>query len=126
MLHTRSYHQGHPNPQRYRANYVSLNGTWDFLFDEEDIGMDQRYFEHFPKHALKINVPYAYQSESSGIFKPDDHIDTIWYHRTLTIDDLSKTYLLTFLAVDYETLLFVNGKKAYKHVGGYLFLFSSR
>ena len=119
MLHTKSYHQGHPNPQRYRKDYVLLNGEWDFLFDEADIGMDQRYFEDFPRHALKINVPYAYQSESSGIHIPDDHVDTIWYHRVIQIEDLSKTYLLTFLAVDYETLLFVNGKKAYKHVGGY-------
>lgn len=119
MLHTKSYHKDHPNPQKYRENYISLNGEWDFMFDEEDLGMDKKYFESFPKDSRKIIVPYPYQAEKSGIHLPDEHIDTIWYHRSFEIDDLSKTYLLTFLAVDYESILFVNGQKAFKHVGGY-------
>lgn len=119
MLHTKSYHKGHPNPQKYRENYISLNGEWDFAFDEKDEGMDVQYYENFPKNHLKIIVPYPYQSESSGINIPDKHIDVIWYHRSIVIDDLSKNYLLTFLAVDYETILFINGQRVYKHVGGY-------
>ena len=119
MNHTKSYHQGHPNPQLYRQNYVLLNGEWDFVFDEEDQGITKKYNEVFPKDSRKIIVPYPYQSESSGINIPDKHIDVIWYHREVEIKDLSKTYLLTFLAVDYETILFVNGQRAFKHVGGY-------
>ena len=49
MLHTKSYHKGHPNPQKYRENYILLNGTWDFLFDERDEGIDKQYFKEFPK-----------------------------------------------------------------------------
>ena len=119
MEHTKSYHKGHPNPQLYRENYILLNGEWDFAFDEADEGMNEKYYEIFPKESRKIIVPYPYQSESSGIHIPDKHIDVIWYHRTIEIKDLSKTYLLTFLAVDYETILFVNGRRAHKHVGGY-------
>lgn len=119
MLHTKSYHKGHPNPQKYRKNYLLLDGKWDFLFDELDEGMDKRYFECFPKEHLSINVPYPYQAKKSGINLPDKHCDTVWYHRTINIEDLSKTYLLTFLAVDYKSLVFVNGKKVFKHVGGY-------
>ena len=119
MLHTKSYHPGHPNPQLYRENYLSLDGKWDFLFDEEDVGLDLNYQQSFPNKHLSINVPYPYQAEASGINIPDKHIDVIWYHRTLDIEDLSKTYLLTFLAVDYETILFINGQRVFKHVGGY-------
>lgn len=119
MLHTKSYHKGHPNPQLYRENYISLNGEWDFLFDELDEGMEKEYYKHFPKDNLKIIVPYPYQAKASGINIPDKHIDVIWYHKNIRIDDLNKTYLLTFLAVDYETILFVNGHRAFKHVGGY-------
>ena len=118
MLHTRSYHKGHPNPQKYRKNYILLDGMWDFLFDEKDEGMEKKYYEHFPK-GLKIKVPYPYQAKESGIYEPDKHVDVIWYHREIEIEDLTKNYLLTFLAVDYETLLFVNGKRVTKHVGGY-------
>ena len=119
MLHTRSYHKGHPNPQKYRENYILLDGKWDFLFDEKDEGMQERYFENFPNKSLKINVPYPYQSEASGICLPDKHVDIIWYHREIEISDLTKNYLLTFLAVDYETIVFINGKRVTKHVGGY-------
>lgn len=119
MLHVKSYHKGHPNPQFYRENYISLDGEWDFLFDEKDLGLDEKYYDSFPKEHLKIIVPYPYQAEASGIFIPDKHIDVIWYHREIEIEDLSKTYLLTFLAMDYETILYVNGKKVLSHVGGY-------
>ena len=119
MLHTRSYHKGHPNPQKYRENYIILNGKWDFLFDEKDEGIDKEYFKEFPSKHLEINVPYPYQAKASGIFEPEKHVDVIWYRRTIEIEDLSKNYLLTFLAVDYETILFVNGKRVLKHVGGY-------
>lgn len=119
MLHTKSYHKGHPNPQQYRENYLSLNGEWEFLFDEQDEGMMKQYYKEFPKENLKINVPYPYQAKASGVNIPDKHVDVIWYHRTIDIKDLSKTYLLTFLAVDYEAILFVNGQRAYKHIGGY-------
>ena len=119
MLHTKSYHKGHPNPQFYRKDFVLLDGEWDFLFDEEDQGIDKKYNESFPANSLKINVPYPYQAEKSGINIPDKHIDVIWYHRKLEINDLSKSYLLTFLAVDYESILYVNGERAFYHVGGY-------
>ena len=33
-VHVASYHKGHPNPQRYRENYESWNGAWNFAFDE--------------------------------------------------------------------------------------------
>ena len=119
MLHTKSYHKGHPNPQLYRENYLSLDGKWDFVFDEEDKGLDEKYYRQFPKDHYQIIVPYPYQSKASGINIPDKHVDVVWYHRTIDIKDLSKTYLLTFLAVDFEALLFINGQKAFRHVGGY-------
>lgn len=119
MLHTKSYHKGHPNPQKYRDSYISLNGKWDFYFDKNDEGMANEFYKSFPKEKLEIIVPYPYQAKASGINLPDLHVDVIWYHKTIEIEDLSKNYLLTFLAVDYETILFVNGQRVYKHVGGY-------
>lgn len=119
MLHTKSYHVGHPNPQLYRENFLSLNGEWDFLFDEKDEGIDKEFHKSFPKEHLNILVPYPYQAKASGINIPDKHVDVIWYHKVISINDLSKKYLLTFLAVDYESIIFVNGQKVYKHIGGY-------
>lgn len=119
MLHTKSYHLGHPNPQKYRSNYLLLDGKWDFLFDEKDEGMDLKYYEKFPIPQYQIEVPYPYQAEASGVALSDKHVDVVWYHRTIYIGDLDKRYLLTFIAVDYESFLFINGEKVYQHVGGY-------
>lgn len=117
--HTKSYHKGHPNPQFYRDNYQSLNGEWDFVFDENNEGLVCCYFKEFPKNYLKIIVPYAYQSEKSGINLPDKDVDVMWYRKFTEISNLDKKHILKFIAVDYECWLFVNGQYVGTHKGGY-------
>ena len=39
VKHVLSYRKGHPNPQKFRENYLSLNGEWKFVFDEDDAGL---------------------------------------------------------------------------------------
>lgn len=118
MKHVYSYHKGHPNPQRYRENYQSLNGEWKFCFDENDQGLLNRYELDFPK-GVTINVPYPYQCEKSGINLPDKQCDVIWYEKDFTVSDLTKDNLIYFTAVDYKTTVFVNGKYLMRHEGGY-------
>ena len=119
MKHVRSYHEGHPNPQRYRENWTSLNGEWKFAFDEKNEGLLKQYQKDFPSDCLKINAPYPYQSPKSGIDEPHRHCEVIWYEREIEIREEGKAYLLTFNAVDYKTALFVNGEYVLTHEGGY-------
>lgn len=119
VKHTQSYHIGHPNPQKYRADYQILNGKWKFAFDEKNEGLLSRYQEQFPADCLNINVPYPYQSPESGINQPEKQCDVIWYEREITIDKKDKIYLVTFNAVDYKTTVFVNGQYVMVHEGGY-------
>ena len=79
--HTDSYHRGHPNPQCFREDYQLLNGQWKFYFDEEDVGINLKYYEKFPSDYSLINVPYAYQTKSSGITKAYKQCDIIWYEK---------------------------------------------
>lgn len=118
LCHVKSYKKGHPNPQRYRKDFLSLNGEWDFCFDENDEGLLNHYELNFPA-SLKINVPYPYQCEKSGINLPDKQCDVIWYEKTFTVNDLSKDNIVYFTAVDYLTTVFVNGKYVMRHEGGY-------
>ncbi len=119
ITHTKSYHKGHPNPQCYRDNYVSLNGEWKFVFDENDEGLEKHYETNFPDDYLLINVPYPYQSVASKINLPDKQCDVIWYEKEINIKSLEKVNRITFLGVDYKTTVFVNGKKVLFHEGGY-------
>ena len=115
---TKSYHNGHPDPTRYRKNYELLNGEWDFAFDENDVGLLRHYEKEFPR-GMKITVPYPYQSEASGINLPGKQCDVIWYERNFYIGSPDKTHIITFGAVDYKTTVFINGKYVLTHEGGY-------
>lgn len=98
----------YPRPQFRRYNWQSLNGEWEFGFGEKE------------NYDRKINVPFSYQWEASGIGDKAVH-DTVWYKRTFKIDreNKGKRALLCFNAADYEADVWVNGNHALKHIGGF-------
>ena len=109
----------HPNPQCERENWLNLNGEWDFEFDfgksklEAGI-LDKKDWEK------KIIVPFCPESKLSGI-EYTDFIPAVWYRRNIevTADQLAGRVILHFGAVDYEATIYINGKKAGTHKGGY-------
>lgn len=101
----------YPQPQFERENWVNLNGEWQFAFDFGKSGLD-RHFEERDTLDRTITVPFCPESELSGIgYK--DFIPAVWYLREipLTKEQLSGRVLIHFGAVDYESHVFVNGKK---------------
>lgn len=101
--------KNYPEPRARRKIWQSLNGEWQFKFGDDG------------SYNLKIVVPYAYQCEASGIGDPSKH-EILWYRRKfeLTKDMKScETVYLNFLAVDYECTVYVNGRFALYHEGGY-------
>ena len=98
----------YPRPQFMRAQWMPLNGEWDFSFDEECY--DQT-----------IIVPFAYEAPLSGIGDSAFH-NTVWYRRLFVVPQAwqNKQVLLHFGAVDYECDVWVNGSHAAHHVGGQL------
>ena len=109
----------YPRPQFERANWTNLNGEWNFAFDDENIGEKQKYFNNFP-NALKINVPFTYETKLSGIGDQRGH-NNIWYNRTVTLSetDLKGRLLLHFEGSDYYTKIWVNGQFVGENKGGY-------
>ena len=109
----------HPNPQFERASWLNLNGEWDFEFDFGNSAYETGILSK-EEWSKKIVVPFCPQSKLSGI-EYTDFIPAVWYRRKLnvTADNLKGKVLLHFGAVDYETKIFVNGKKAGWHKGGY-------
>lgn len=111
--------QEHPKPQMQRLNWMNLNGEWDFAFDFGNSGMDRKLYEK-EKLDQKIIVPFCPESELSGIgYK--DFIPAVWYLRTFRLTDAQRygRVLLHFGAVDYECHVWINGKEAGVHKGGY-------
>lgn len=111
----------HPNPQMMRENYRILNGEWSFEFDFGNSGRDRKLYKEDALFSKKINVPFCPESELSGIgYK--DFIPAVWYKRTVEIskEELEKRAFLIFGAVDFHAIVFVNGKEAGEHFGGYI------
>ncbi len=118
MNDTLSYHKGHPNPMSYRPHWSSLNGSWSFLFDDEDIGIKKRYFDKFPKDHETINVPYAYESAKSGITDKRKH-NVMWYKKTFNYHKITDVTILHIERSDYITIAWLNGHYLGEHKGGY-------
>jgi beta-galactosidase/beta-glucuronidase len=109
----------YPRPQMVRENWLNLNGEWDFEVDYGCSGKDRKWFE---RESLKdkIIVPFCPESELSGIGNKD-FMRTVWYRKEFEVpgDWRIGRILLHFGAVDYETTVWVNGKSAGRHIGGY-------
>ena len=108
--------QDHPRPQLRRPFWFPLDGDWDFAFDLEgrwqhpsEVSFDRR-----------IVVPFAPETPASGIGFTE-YLPCCWYRRTFVAPGLapSARLLLRFGAVDYRATVWVNGRYAGQHAGGY-------
>ena len=117
MNHTKSYLPNHPNPQFTRKDFVNLNGEWNFCFDDNNIGIKEKYFNNFPT-THKINVPYTYETEASGIHDETVH-NVVWYNRKINHTSTGNRTLLHFEGVDYHARVYLNGQFVGEHFGGY-------
>ncbi|NLD33848.1 MAG: glycoside hydrolase family 2 [Clostridiales bacterium] len=111
----------HPRPDFTREHWHSLEGTWAFAFDDEDVGLREGWQHREDGFPMEIRVPFAYQSELSGIGTADYH-PVMWYQRHFEAPAHSEgqRVLLHFGAVDYACRVFVNGQMVARHRGGYL------
>lgn len=111
----------YPRPQLVRTKWVNLNGEWDFAFDDQNIGLSEKWFHKNTSFDKKIIVPFAYQTELSGIHDPSFH-DIVWYAREFTVpkDWQGQRIILHFGAVDYRAWVYINGQYAGSHEGGHV------
>jgi len=123
-------------------NTVSLNGTWHYIVDPYETGFyNYRYternendgeaywnkpviknktdrIEHGYKDPYTIQVPGDWNSQDD-IFKYYE--GTVWYQRDFDLSQLKEgeRVFLYFGAVNYETHVYLNGKKLGSHKGGF-------
>ncbi|MDR3140056.1 MAG: glycoside hydrolase family 2 [Treponema sp.] len=116
------YIPAYPRPQFVRGpdSWLNLNGPWDFAFDSKNEGISAAWFNAFPR-GKNILLPFTYETPQSGIGDPAPH-STVWYHRLFSPGALKQggcRLVLHFEGSDYLTMLWVNGRFAGSHEGGY-------
>ena len=101
--------ENHPRPDRVRQHWMSLNGSWRFAFDRQNLGKKEKWYRMLPD-SQEIQVPFAYQSELSGIGSAE-HCDVVWYERRATVPiEMNARRLLHFGAVDYQADVWLDGQ----------------
>lgn len=110
----------YPRPQFRRDDWIGLNGEWEFAFDDEDEGLVKGYDRGERSLPQRINVPFSYQYEASGIGDRAVH-EIIWYRRIFTIDAAhsKRRALLCFNGCDYLADVWIGGIHVAQHIGAY-------
>jgi beta-galactosidase/beta-glucuronidase len=122
----------YPRPDFVRDNYTTLNGEWDFGFDDDDLGLRLRWYDntcndkrasgnetidqYFDK---KIIVPYTYLCELSKVNDHDFH-DIVWYRRKVLFKRTmtNSRFILHFGAIDHIADIWIDSDHVCHHEGG--------
>ncbi len=105
----------YPRPQLERDNWTSLNGQWDFSFDDamhHKLPSDPITWTH------QITVPFAPEAPASGIGDEGFH-PAVWYRRLFDLPPGEGCVVLHFGAVDYQARVWVNDVLVAQHEGGH-------
>ena len=133
-----------PAPQNvYARQSVSLNGDWNYFADPQEQGyydyrMNPTRWGYFlnakpqrPSDLVEydfdacptMRVPGDWNTQDEQLFLYEG---TVWFKKDfevkgeeLSVKNEGKRYLLYFGAVNYEAIVYVNGKMAGRHVGGF-------
>jgi hypothetical protein len=106
----------YPRPQLERAEWLSLNGTWEFALDPSAAWLRPAHVEW----STTISVPFAPETIASGVANTGFY-RACWYRRTFDPPALSPgdRLILHFGAVDHVATVWVNDRLVIRHEGGY-------
>ncbi|MFI3333450.1 MAG: glycoside hydrolase family 2 TIM barrel-domain containing protein [Rikenellaceae bacterium] len=115
---------------------ISLDGKWRYIIDPLENGYydyrlringdgffrnrtDQKenLVEYDFSVSDQINVPGDWNSQSPELFVYEG---TLWYEKDFTIEkEDDRRYVIYFGAINYHSIIYVNGKRIGEHIGGY-------
>lgn len=107
-----------PRPDFERTEWVNLNGSWQFHFDQDNAGVAAGWSEGKADFPDRITVPFPWGSPLSGL---ENKADIGWYRRSIKVPEAwqGKRVFLVVGACDWLTQGWFDGQALGKHQGGY-------
>lgn len=104
----------YPRPQLVRDRWLNLNGTWNYAITARREGRPLSWDG-------EIRVPFAVESDLSGVGRAVGPGDRLWYRREFGTPAgwAGQRILLHFGAVDFEAAVWVNDGWVGAHSGGF-------
>ena len=113
-------HGEYPRPAMVRNNeedWVCLNGFWQYAVKKIEKGIPPRKFDG------DILVPFPVESALSGVERRITKDDFLWYRRKFSLPrhycKHKHRLILHFGAVDWQSIVYINGQAVGEHSGGY-------
>lgn len=109
----------YPRPMLRRRDWLSLNGPWEYAVVDAEYALENQP----PPTAYDstITVPFAIETVASGVGRSLSAAEYLIYRRTFTVpaEWEGRRVAINFEAVDYETVVWINGDERGHHRGGY-------
>ncbi len=109
------YAQKVPSIERTKTN---IDSNWSYLENDTPNNNEAKKSTNW----VEINLPHSWNSFDATDNDPGYRRSASWYKKNLVITnfDVNKLYKLYFEGSNITTLVYVNGKEAGKHIGGYI------
>lgn len=97
-----------------------ITGLWDFCFDSEDCGVEERWFASRLKQSRRMSISNSF----NDIFTEQelhDYVGSVWYQKEVMVPHgwNGRRISLYFESVTHQAMVWVNETLVASHVGGY-------
>lgn len=97
---------------------TNINSDWNYLENDTQNLSELKNSNKW----IALNLPHTWNSQDATDNEPGYRRSASWYKKNLVIStiDANKVYQLYFEGANISTKVYVNGKEAGSHIGGYI------